>query len=276
MLPVQTISKKIGIDNTIVYAWFSSMNTRVDIMLCNGKERKSKSIIEHIYKQLDNLEKTGNYFNPSSELSTLNNGGYKTSLSVSHNLFSMIKMCIYYNKLTNGYFDVSIHSDDYTATELESISISEKDSSIMFNRKGTRLDLSGFIKGYALDKVRELLKENEIDDALINIGNSSVLALGDHPFGEGWKVGIDFPDVNNHREEITLKDKFLTTSGNHSVKRKHIRSPHTREYIEGLKGISVITDSGAEGEALSTALFAADQEERNNILQHFDAIAYNL
>ena len=73
---------------------------------------------------------------------------------------------------------------------------------------------------------------------------------GNHPVGTGWKV-------NN----ILLHNECLTTSGNDSPERRHIVSPRDGKLVEGARQISVVTTSGAIGEILSTALFAADSEQ---------------
>ncbi len=275
MLPVQHIYKQVD-TTSILYAWFICMHTRIDVVLSNKKEEEGKQIAEDIYKRLSELEKIGNCYDPLSELSALNNSKSGIPMAVSGNLFSMIEMSIWYNKKTNGYFDISIDSDNYSTETIKDVSLSEEDSTVALNREGMKLNLSGFIKGYGLDEVKKMLEEKRIDNALINIGNSSVLAMGSHPFGEGWKVEIDFPTTFGKKKEVVLKNKCLTTSGNQTVQRKHIRSPYTGELIEGVKGVSVVTDSAAEGEALSTALFAAETGERDKILQHFEATIYNL
>lgn len=275
MLSVQHIYKQVG-TASILYAWFVCMHTRVDVVLSNKREEEGKLIAENIYKRLYDLEKGGNCYDPLSELSILNNSRCGVPTIVGTDLFSMIEMSILYNKKTNGYFDISIDSHHYSIDTIKNVDLSEKGSTITLNREGIKLNLSGFIKGYGLDEVKKILEEKRIDNALINIGNSSVLAMGNHPFGDGWKVGIDFPTTSDKKKEIILKNKCLTTSGNQTLQRKHIRSPYTGELIEGVKGVSVITDSAAEGEALSTALFAADTQERGEILRHFEATIYNL
>ncbi|MFV0537764.1 MAG: FAD:protein FMN transferase [Dysgonomonas sp.] len=275
MLSVQHIYKQVG-TTSILYAWFVCMHTRVDVVLSNKKEEEGKQIAEDIYKRLSYLEKIGNCYDPLSELSTINNSKCGIPTVVGNDLFSMIKMSIQYNEKTNGYFDISIDSDNYSIDTIKNVYLSEKDSTITLNKKGLKLNLSGFIKGYGLDEVKKILEERRIENALVNVGNSSVLAMGNHPFGQGWKVGIDFPTTADKKKEIILKNKCLTTSGNHTLQRKHIRSPYTGELIEGVKGVSVITDSAAEGEALSTALFAAETEEKEGMLRHFEATIYNL
>ena len=86
------------------------------------------------------------------------------------------------------------------------------------------------------------------------MGNSSVLALGNHPVGSGWKV-------NN----ILLHDECLTTSGNDSPERRHIVSPRNGKLVEGVQQIAVVTSNGAIGEILSTAL-SADGEQRKALM----------
>ena len=100
-----------------------------------------------------------------------------------------------------------------------------------------------------------VVKNRYYDLQLINMGNSSVLALGNHPVGTGWKV-------NN----ILLHNECLTTSGNDSPERRHIVSPRDGKLVEGARQISVVTTNGAIGEILSTALFAADGEQRKALM----------
>ena len=87
------------------------------------------------------------------------------------------------------------------------------------------------------------------------MGISSVLALGNHPVGTGWRVN-----------DILLYDECLTTSGNDSPERRHIVSPQDGKLVEGARQISVVTTNGAIGEILSTALFAADSEQRKALM----------
>lgn len=275
--PIQHITKQVNKGEILSYSWFKSMNTRVDIVLCNKRDQDYLSIVEYIYKELCFLEKTGNYFDPDSELFTLNNSTYNTSIRLSNDLYQMIKRCINYHMMTARYFDISIFSDEHSINTLQQhIYLSEEQSSITFLKRGIRLNLSGFIKGYALEKIRNILSNNNIINALINIGNSSVLALGNHPFGDGWKLRVDLSSVKDYSKEIQLKDNCLTTSGNNTSDRKHIKSPFTGEYINGLSGIAVVTDNAADGEVLSTALFAAQSKKQHEILKYFKAIVYNL
>lgn len=169
---------------------------------------------------------------------------------LSEELYSMIDLCLEYNGKTLGCFDITVHSENYNQNTIQSVHLSAEDHSIYFSRPGVAVNLSGFLKGYALETIKSILNECVIENALINMGNSSVLALGNHPVGTGWKV-------NN----ILLHNECLTTSGNDSPERRHIISPRNGKLVEGARQISVVTTNGAIGEILSTALFAADSEQ---------------
>jgi len=226
------------------------MHTRVDILLYGKPEEELRHIVACISDTLQELEMTANFFESSSELAQLNQIAHLKPVTVSPELFQMISICRMYHEKTEGLFDITIRSNPYDSETFQSLILDETHSTVYFAKQGLRLDLSGFVKGYALDKIKEILQNHLIDNALVNIGNSSVLALGNHPNGEGWKV-----TATATGKEYLLKNEFLTTSGNDTPGRKHIIDPRTGKYIEGQRTVSVLTASGAEGEALATAEF---------------------
>jgi thiamine biosynthesis lipoprotein len=161
-------------------------------------------------------------------------------------MYDMLSRCIAYNESFEGYFDVTAITGrpSCTAANLEL-----KNGAVMRNFDDVRINLSGFLKGYALDKVTEIFTCAGICNALISFGNSSVCALGNHPGGDGWKV-----------ETLTgktycLKNSCLTTSGNGDENRKHIINPLTGTLIEGKGMVSVVTTNAEEGEVQSTVKF---------------------
>ncbi|MCC8171213.1 MAG: FAD:protein FMN transferase [Parabacteroides sp.] len=271
---IQHIYKQTA-SGPVFYAWFACMHTRADIVL-RREEAQGVQLTEAVRNKLRALEAAGNFYHPASELSVVNNARCGAPTVIGADLFRMLEMCIVYNRVTAGYFDISVGSGNYAPGTLACVRLQKENSSVTLGRAGVRLDLSGFIKGYALDEIRNILEAGGVTDALVNLGNSSVLALGDHPSGNGWKIGIAFPSAAGGKKEVVLKNECLTTSGNHTAGRRHIRSPYTGRYITGVRGVSVVTAGGAEGEALSTALFAAPPHERSGIVRHFEATVYEL
>ncbi len=255
-VPIQHIYKPSHDGNGLLYAWFLSMHTRVDIILYSQKaEEELLLVVNRMYDALCRLEKIANFYDPASELSFVNRTASVSPVVLSEELYSMIDLCLEYNEKTLGCFDVTVHSENYNQNTIHSVHLSPEDHSIYYSQPGIAVNLSGFLKGYALETIKTILNECVIENALINMGNSSVLALGNHPVGTGWRV-----------YDILLYDECLTTSGNDSPERRHIVSPQDGKLVEGARQISVVTTNGAIGEILSTALFAADSEQRKALM----------
>jgi thiamine biosynthesis lipoprotein len=234
----------------LLYSWFVAMHTRIDLLLYGKPEEELRRMIAIVSEALHQLEAVANFFNPSSELAQLNAIAHLKPVSVSPELFGMLSLCRTYHDQTGGCFDIAIRSDNYQSDTFRSVVLDEANRTVYFDRQGLRIDLSGFVKGYALDKIKEILQHHGISNALVNIGNSSIMALGNHPNGEGWKI-----TVASTGKEYLLNNECLTTSGNETSERKHIICPQTGKYMEGQGMVSVVTAGGAEGEALATAAF---------------------
>ena len=131
------------------------------------------------------------------------------------------------------------------------------------------IDLGAVAKGYASDAVLQILDENKIESALINLGGN-VYALGRKPDNTKWKVGIQNPkDTNKMICTLAIENKAVITSGNYEryfeVDGKrycHIIDPETGYPADnGIISATVIGDSGLDCDALSTALFVMGTEK---------------
>lgn len=267
---IQHLTKSMSDGSHLLYSWFTSMHTRVDILLYRQDEEYIQfEIANLIHDELKRLEQLANFYD-DSELSRINNEATKYPVKVSPELFEILSFCLSAYKRTFGCFDIAIHSDNYDKETIHAISLSVVDRTIFFSRPGVRINLSGFLKGYALERVRSILNNNGQENALINLGNSSVLALGNHPYGEGWKVGFgNGMTSSNGEDEVWLFNECLTTSGNDSEERKHIIDPFNGKPVEGHHQVAVVTNSGMEGEILSTALFVVLIDQREELLKRF-------
>ena len=171
--------------------------------------------------------------------------------------------CKRYNELTEGYFDITLQGFDQ-------VLLTEEDKSIFFFSESLHIDLGGYGKGYALAKIRELLEENGIGKALVNFGNSSVLAVGTHPCGEYWPVGLDNPFTKERIADLKLSDSSLSISGNMPSHPRHIVNPHTGTFVEDKKMVSVVAKDPVVAEILTTAFMICGDERVPVIASQFD------
>ena len=104
----------------------------------------------------------------------------------------------------------------------------------------------------------------------MNFGNSSVLAVGTHPCGAYWPVGLDNPFTKERVADLKLCDSSLSTSGNMPSHLRHIVNPHTGAFVEDKKMVSVVAKDPVVAEILTTAFMIADEERIPEIASQFD------
>lgn len=260
-MSVQYLYKSSPTGEGLFYAWFSAMHTRVDVAMYGDRpENEWIAIGEQIEATIRQLESIGNCYDAHSELALANRQAAIQPVALSNELYDMLAICKRYHAETMGCFDVTILSENHNRETMNCVHLSEDAHTLYYSSPGISINLSGFIKGYALERIKQLLHEHGVANALVNLGNSSILAMGNHPNGEGWKV-----------DEYTLHNQCLTTSGNDTDARKHIISPQTGKWVEGQGKVSVITENAYIGEIYSTALFAATEEQRICLMRSADA-----
>lgn len=275
------------------YIYIESMHTRVDILVdftASDYPSESRQVTgwvdsttetvalgEDIAAALAELEAVGNRFDPSSELSGVNRMAYNDRTALSPKLYGILSRCLDFNRRTCGLFDITAGASCSGLSLAGEVRLSS-DHTISFGNPHVRLDLSGVLKGFALDDIRAIVASHGITDAFISMGSSSILAMGDcHRIGSpsaGWPVALRASAVSDNYGEgsaptVWLQDECLTTSGNASPQRAHIVNPLTGQLVTGARMASVVTKDGAEGEALSTACFLASDSQLEQITQEF-------
>ena len=129
--------------------------------------------------------------------------------------------------------------------------------------ENTAVDLSAIAKGYAADVCGDILKSGKADAAVLNLGGTIKL-YGKKPDGSRFKVGIADPDnPAGYFGYLSCDDGVIATSGGYEryfdkdgKRYIHILDPNTAEPVEnGVMSVTIATDSGADADALSTALF---------------------
>lgn len=259
----QHIYKEINTHQTIFYAWFDAMHTRIDIALCNLTEAEGCVLIESICAEIQRIESICNRFDEKSELSAVNLFAATQPYKISSELYQVLFACKQFKRMTFGAFDITIQSFNGYKNGVNDIVLDESTSTVYFANKNVQIDLNGYIKGYALDKAKELCQKNKCTDALMNFGNSSVCGLGNHPNGEGWQINLP-----NNNQSVALKNECMSNSGN-TMNHTHIIDPKQWTFINHTNVTSVLCRSAAHAEVLSTALCVCEPEQINQILTNF-------
>ena len=128
---------------------------------------------------------------------------------------------------------------------------------------GVHIDLSAIAKGYAVDRLAELLESVGAHDYLVEIGGE-LRAGGRKPDGAPWRVAIERPDRGGTgiQRVIALEQAGMATSGDYRNFREidgeryaHTIDPATgRPVRHTLASVSVVHGSTMYADAMATAL----------------------
>lgn len=140
------------------------------------------------------------------------------------------------------------------------------------------LDLNGIAKGYAVDRMTEVLAGFGIGSALAGL-DGELRATGLQPDGRAWSVAVERPDyaVRAGQSVIELHDAAVATSGDyrHWVDVGGKRLSHTMDRVRGapLDGgpasVTVMAQSCAEADGWATALMVLGGDEGPRVAAQF-------
>lgn len=258
-----------------------AMATTYEIYIRHEKADYAEGAAHEAFKELDRLEEELSRFITNSDISRINNLKALESVRVGLPAFECIQESQRIYRETDGAFDITIgplyqcwldkekHLKNPSRTELNQaryrtgmtlVKLDEQEHTVRVLRDRLHLDLGGVGKGYAVDQIATLLKEWEIDTALIHGGRSSVLALEAPEGVAGWPITLSTGGRRTGTlAKVSLCNQALSGSG--LQKGQHILDPRKGEPVQGKAGAWSIAPSAATTDALSTAFMIMQPEE---------------
>lgn len=249
------------------------MGTKFNLVMV-GKDKKEAEIIwRDVVSELQLLDKMLNRFEASSEISRINREAFDKPTPVTSEMYAILQSCKRYHIQTFGLFDI-------TLKDFSQVVLLKETSSVAFLQPNVSLDLGGFAKGYAMKKIKKLLLDANVMHCFVDFGNSAVLGIGHHPYGDSWKVSVENPfNKEQVLNEIALKDEALSVSGNTPTYTAHIVRPDSGHTIKERRLICITSSDPLDAEVLTTAFMVANQDEKKQLSHNFEIIEqfeYNL
>ena len=236
-----------------------AMATQFQVRIAGEEATYAAQAAQTAFALTDQLESLLSRFRPSSDIAQIAALAPGESLRVAEPTFECLALAQRLGAATRGAFSV-------TAAALQSQPApprwSLRDFSVCCDAGKVELDLGAIGKGFALDRMAEVLREWSCPAFLLVAGGSSVLAgepPGDQP---GWSCGLG-EDESPCR--YWLKQASLSGSGL-AVKGRHILDPRTGQPAERLQRTWALCDHAAESDALSTACMVLAEAEIAEIL----------
>lgn len=268
------------------------MGTVFEIAAYDPSIARASEAIDKALAEVSRLDAMFSNFNPKSDLSRLNRSAHFHPETVPVDLYRAIEESQKYSKLSDGEFDITVaplvdvwkaallgHRDP-TAEEseqlrrcvgYEKIELLPPDR-VEFHSPCMRIDLGSIGKGYAVDRIVEILRAAGIQSALVNAGGSTIYGIGAPPGQPGWLIHLRDP---SHRLDprTILCDTSVSTSEQTSPSlldsdvAGHIIDPSSGAPLKTTLAISIIEKSATSSDALSTTLLLLGPEKGKALVQ---------
>ncbi len=262
-------------------------------------DKDKENVLDQAFERINQLADKTSSEEKESEISAINESAGIKPIKVSDDVYRLVEVAKEHSHLADGKFDISVgpltrlwhigfpdarkpdQSEidailpliDYKAVKLD-----KENQTIYLTKKGMALDLGAITKGFITDEVVTVLKENDVTTAIIDLGGN-IFVLGNHPSGDAWTVGIQDPNatrgstvgkVKRSNESIVtsgIYERYLDVDGE---RYHHLLNPDTGyPFTNDLAGISIITHSSTDADALSTTAFSKGIEEGLQFIQEF-------
>jgi len=245
-----------------------------------------------VQEVVDDINARMSTYVETSEVSHINRASPDATTTLSDDTYFVLQSAIFLAESSGGAFDPTVGAlvnawgfgpvnptTAPSAFEIESlrshtgIEVLEMDPDNHGVRKvdpEARVDLSAIAKGYAADKVGDMLEENGLTRYMVEVGGEVLVGEAKRD-GSPWRIGIETPDVGAQhlQRTVPLMDHAMATSGNYrnfyvmgGRTVGHTIDPRVGQPVDhDGASVSVIHDSCMLADGMATVLMVMGPEE---------------
>lgn len=285
----------------------SSMGTTFEVKVVASPfpEQRQEAVREAIQAQLQDVDGKMSTYLEASEISRLNRSRETTPQPLSRETFTVLAEAQRISRVTGGAFDITVGplvnawgfgpapapASLPTAAEIEQlklrsgwakIELNPRESTILKQEPALYLDLSAIAKGYAVDRISDVLAGMSLTRHMVELGGE-VRTSGRNAVGNPWRIAIEKPVTSGRAFQriLPLENLALATSGDYRNFRQaedghlsHTIDPRTgRPVRHGLASVSVVDASCMRADGYATALMVLGEDEGYRLAAEQDLAA---
>lgn len=217
------------------------MPTTVEI--CDSDAQKAD--LEEIFSFFRRVDRQFSPYKKTSEVMRINTGELELQ-DISTEMKEIIELGTATKEKTGGYFDM--YHNGY-------------------------FDPTGIVKGWAIQKARDLLKKRGFSHFFIEAGGD-ISVSGKNKKGKKWRVGIRHPfDRTSIVKVLEVENEGIATSGTY-IRGEHISSPQAQKKRDSIVSLTVIGPTILDADSFATAAFAMGEKGLQFIEQRRGFEAY--
>jgi thiamine biosynthesis lipoprotein len=262
-----------------------AMGATFTVVLYDSDQASMNQAMDAAFEEAHRLDALLSNYRPASEWSRINREAGAHAVAVSPELFRLLSDCIQYSRESEGSFDVTVgplmrawgfsgggrhvppSEQIREALELVGyphVQLNARKRTVRFDRPGVEIDPGGMGKGYAVERMVEILRARGFRNALVAASGSSIFGLGNPPEEpRGWPISIADPwDHRKNAAEVFLKDVSLSTSGSYEKsflagghRYSHIMDPRRGVPAESAVQVTVIAPRAIDSEVWAKPYF---------------------
>jgi len=274
------------------------MGTTFEVILAGEDLAFLEGAANEALDEVERLEARLSHYIPASDVCDLNLRGAFEPVRVEPATFDLLRRAVFLGRITGGAFDCTAGPlvkcwgffrgtgrmpEPEAVEEARSrvgshlLEFDPAEHSVRLLREGVEVHLGGIGKGYAVDRMAEVLRGLGVESALMHGGRSTIYGLGAPPDEPAWEVGITDPRNRETRVGVVgLRDRALSTSGDYEQffewdgrRYSHVLDPRTGEPAQGMWSAAILAESATDTDALSTAAFVLGEAGTREICEQY-------
>lgn len=256
-------------------------------------------------KEYHQLYDIYNDYDGVNNIKTINDNAGIRPVKVDQKIIDLLLFAKEENKLSNGelnvafgavlsvwhkYRDAGIEKPDKAElppmdvleeaakhTDIDKVIIDEDAMTVYLDDPEMSLDVGAIAKGYATEKVANLVYEKGFTSGMLSVGGN-IRALGVKADSkEKWNVGIQNPDLESEQTNIltlSLSDMSLVTSGDYEryymvdgQRYCHIINKDTLMPSNTFRSVTILSKDSGKADGLSTTLFNMSYDDGLKLIE---------
>jgi thiamine biosynthesis lipoprotein len=262
-----------------------AMGATFSVVLYGPNQAAMNQAIDAAFDEAHRLDELLSNYRTASEWSRVNREAASQTVVVSPELFQLLSDCMEYSRRSEGTFDLTVgplmrawgffggsrhipSGDELREARqvvgYRHVQLNARKRSVRFDHPGVEIDPGGVGKGYAVDRMIEILRARGFRNALVAASGSSIFGLGSPPDeARGWRIDVaDAWDQRKNAAQFFLKNMSLSTSGSYEKsfragghRYSHIMDPRSGVPAEKAVQVTVMAPRSIDSEVWAKPYF---------------------
>ena len=266
---------------------------------------EAEAAVTAAFDRLSEIHLATDFYSENSEVAKINSAKGGEEITVSPDLCQMLDTALRVGRDSKGAFDITVASvtklwdfknqgsvptkaqidSGLQCVGIDKLTFNKGKSALIKSCDEVKIDLGGVAKGYAGDVAIQVIKEFDVQGAIVDLGGN-ITCFGENPNSRdgGWRIGIQkpFAPTGEYGEIVEVAGGAVVTGGTYQRYFEkdgrlyhHIIDPQTGYPADSeYSSVTIVSQSGLESDCLATACFVLGEDEGQALAEKYGADIY--